>query len=126
MWEYYNPNPMGIKVGDCAVRATAKALGVDWDTAFAMLSAKGFVMADMSNSNAVINAVLKEHGFEREIIPNYCPDCYTVADFANDHPRGLYVLGTGTHVVTVENGKVYDTWDSSTEMPLYFWKRKED
>lgn len=126
MWEYWNPNPIGARVGDCAVRAVAKALDTDWNTAYAILSAKGYVLADMSNSNAVIHSALKERGFERAIIPNTCPDCYTIADFATDNPHGVYVVGTGTHVATVDNGIIYDTWDSSDEIPIYFWRRKED
>ena len=35
MWVEYNPNPSGRRVGDCAVRAVAKALNVDWETAWA-------------------------------------------------------------------------------------------
>ena len=30
----YNPNPVARRVGDCAVRAVSKALGVDWEQAF--------------------------------------------------------------------------------------------
>ena len=26
MWTYYNPNPIAVRVGDCAVRAVAKAI----------------------------------------------------------------------------------------------------
>lgn len=36
-WEYYNPNPAGNRVGDCAVRAICKATGFDWETVFAGL-----------------------------------------------------------------------------------------
>lgn len=31
MFIYYNPNRLGKRVGDCAVRAVSKALNVDWD-----------------------------------------------------------------------------------------------
>lgn len=30
MWTYYNPNPIAVRVGDCAVRAVAKAIGCGW------------------------------------------------------------------------------------------------
>ena len=30
-WILYNPSPTGRNVGDCAVRAIAKALGTDWE-----------------------------------------------------------------------------------------------
>lgn len=125
MFQEYNPSPAGAKVGDCAVRAVSKALGTDWETAYTMLALKGFEMSDMPNSNAVINAVLSDKGFERDVIPNTCPNCYTVWEFAEDHPEGVYVLGTGTHVVAIVDGVIHDSWNSSNEYPVYFWKRKE-
>lgn len=122
MYQEYNPSPTGAKVGDCAVRAVSKALGTDWETAYTMLALKGFEMSDMPNSNAVINAVLMDKGFEKDIIPNTCPACYTVAQFAEEHPDGVYVLGTGTHVVAVVDGVIHDSWNSSNEYPIYYWK----
>lgn len=77
MFLLYNPNKLGKKVGDCAVRALTKALGVSWNTAYNLMTEKGFDMADMPSSNSVWGAVLKDHGFERFTIPNECPDCYT-------------------------------------------------
>ena len=124
MYVEWNPSPSGKKVGDCSVRAVAKALDTDWETAYTMLCLKGFEVGDMPNSNSVINLILKDHGFEREIIPNSCPDCYTVADFADQHPRGTYVLGTGDHVVCVKDGQINESWDTSRELPIYYWKKE--
>lgn len=124
MFQFYNPNPAGrISVGDCAVRALTKVLGVDWEKAYAMLVKNGFEMADMPSSNAVIDSVLRQHGFYREVIPNTCPDCYTIKQFCRDNPVGTYVIGTNNHVVTVVDGDWYDTWDSGDEIPVYFWTR---
>ena len=125
MWTEYNPNPLGRRVGDCAVRALAKALNTDWETAYLMIAVQGYIMKDMPSSNAVWGSVLRRNGFKRETIPNTCPDCYTIEDFANDHPTGTYVAGTGTHVVTIVNGVVYDSWHSESELPQYFWTRED-
>lgn len=122
-WVYFNPSPAGRNVGDCAVRAVAKALNVDWETAFAMIANNAFQMADMPSSNAVWGSVLRQHGFMRSSLPPTCPDCYTAEDFAKDHPHGIYVLGFGNHVATAVNGKLYDSWDSSHEIPQYYWEK---
>lgn len=126
MWQEYNPNPVGRRVGDCAVRAIAKALGTDWETAYAMIAFNGFSMGDMPSSDSVWGAVLRQNGFYREAIPNTCPDCYTAEDFCLDHPHGTFVLGFGGHVATVKDGVLFDSWDSSKETPIYFWFRKEN
>ena len=125
MYRFYNPNPISNKVGDCAVRAIAKALDTDWETAYAMITSSGFLMGDMPSSNSVWGAVLRKNGFSRAIIPDCCPDCYTASDFCMDHPQGVYVLGFGNHVATVVDGDIYDSWDSSNEVPQYFWYRKD-
>ena len=126
-WKQFNPNPVSRNVGDCAVRAVAAALGIDWETAFAMISANAFQMGDMPSSNAVWGSVLRQHGFKRSVIPNNCPDCYTAEQFAADRTEGTYVLGFGNHVATVKDGEILDSWDSSREIPQYFWwKTKEE
>lgn len=124
-WKMFNPSPVGRNVGDCAVRAVAKALRTDWETAYAMIAMNGYLMGDMPSSNAVWGAVLRQQGFTRHAIPNTCPDCYTVGEFAREHPKGVYVVGTGNHVVTVEDGDIYDSWDSSKEIPVYYWTKEE-
>lgn len=125
MWVKYNPNPTGRSVGDCAVRAVAKALNTDWETAYTMISENGYAMGDMPSSDSVWGAVLRQNGFYRMSIPNNCPDCYTAADFCRDNPIGTFVLGFGGHVATVVDGDLFDNWDSSMEVPVYVWFRKE-
>lgn len=121
MWKKYQPNPCNRAVGDCAVRAVSKALGTDWQTAYIMLADMGLAMCDMMNSNSVIGAVLRQYGFNQKAVSNHCPDCYTFADFAQDHPRGVYVLCTGSHVATVIDGTLFDAWNSSNEIVTFYW-----
>ena len=121
----FNPNPTNKDVGDCVVRAFAIATNTDWDTAFLKLTLRAYTMHDMPSSNAVWNAQLISEGFKRGIIPNTCPDCYTVKQFAEEHPQGTYVLGTGTHAVAVIDGDYYDAWDSGNKIPIYFYYREE-
>lgn len=124
MWVKFNNNPVSRKVGDCAIRAVSAALGVDWEKAYNLIADAGYAMGDMPSSDSVWGAVLRQHGFYRKAIPNSCPNCYTAEDFAKDHPRGVYVLGFGGHVATVIDGDLYDSWDSSNEVPVYYWYLK--
>lgn len=125
MYEYFNPSPTGRRVGDCSVRAISKALGIDWEKAYILIAVAGFNMGDMPSSDSVWGAVLRQHKFYREAIPNSCPECYTAEDFCKDNPKGTFVLGFGGHVATVVDGVLYDSWDSSKEIPVYVWFKKD-
>ena len=76
-WVYFNPNPAGNRVGDCAVRAICKALELEWETVFTGLMVQACALS--------------------------CID---------------------GHVVTVQDGKYYDTWDSGNEIPVYYWEKE--
>lgn len=122
MYRHFNNNPLGRnKVGDCSVRAVSKALGVSWDDAHDMLADMSKNMGTIMNDNDVISAVLRMHGFYKENLPCTSRDCYTVREFANENPRGTYVVGTGSHVVAIINGDYYDSWPSGDESVIYFW-----
>lgn len=126
MWREYDPNPVRKRVGDCTVRAVSKALEQDWETTYTGIAVEGFLLGDMPSANHVWGAYLRRHGFIRHVIPDTCPDCYTVADFSEEHPNGTYILAISGHVVCVSGGDWWDSWDSGGEIPLYFWERKHD
>lgn len=125
-FHFVNPNPQNNIVGDCVIRAISIALDQNWGKTYCDLCLKGYEMADMPSSNRVWMEYLKDQGWHRHIVPDTCPDCYTVKDFCGEHFNGKYILGTGTHVIAVINGDYYDTWDSGDEYPVYYWKRGED
>lgn len=123
-FQFFNPNPYGTYVGDCVIRALCKALDCTWYKIYAELAIEGYIMGDMPSSNRVWGKYLKSSGFKRYVIPNTCPDCYTIKDFCADYPKGTYIVGTGTHVVCVKDGKYYDSWDSGDEVPMFFFKKE--
>jgi hypothetical protein len=127
---YLNLNPLKRNTGDCVVRALAFATNRSWDDIYWELCEKGFERAEMPSWNSTWWDVLKDLGFTRHIIPDTCPSCYTVDDFCKDHPEGKYVLfipyssEQSGHVVAVEKGNVYDTWNSTKEVPLAYWRKE--
>lgn len=121
----YNANPFKNNTVDCVVRAISLITDEDWDKTYLKLAMKGFELKAPMEVNYVWGAYLRSKGFIREVIPNTCPDCYTIAEFARDNPKGDYILCTGTHVVAVRDGNYYDTGDSGNEVPVYFWERRK-
>lgn len=128
-YRFVNPNPLALRTGDCAVRASCLATGKSWDEAYTEITRLGRSMGLMPDQGAVWGAFLRKEGFVRKIIPNTCPDCYTIKDFAMDHPKGIYVMavnGNPGHVVTIIDGDYLDVWDSGDEIPSFFYIRRED
>lgn len=74
----------------------------------------------MPSANATWGAYLRRHGFQREL----APEDTTVAEFADAHPNGTYILALSGHVVCIQDNTLYDSWDSSREIVLYFWRKE--
>lgn len=121
--QFFNPNPAGKAVGDCVVRAIAKATGNSWGKVYMDLAVIGHELADMPSANAVWGAYLRRIGYTRSTLPDV--DGYTVRQFADDHPRGSYILALSGHVVAVVDGEYFDAWDSGNETPIYVWEEKK-
>ena len=125
MWIYYNTNPMGKQVGDCVIRAITKALNISWVEAYLNVCIQGLLMGDMPSNNAVWGAFLQKRGFRKKLFFGNYPDNYSVADFCQDHPEGVFVVAVHNHVLTVVDGDYYDSWQSENENPIYFFEREE-
>lgn len=121
---FFNNNPKEARVGDCVIRAISRATGQSWTDAYIALCSEGLAFRDMPSSNYVWGMYLKKFGFEEYMVSSVCPNCVTVAEFAKEHPKGIYVLACQNHVVTVEKGDYFDTWDSGNEIVLYYYKKE--
>lgn len=99
------------------------ALGVNWYESYDLLCEEGRELADLPSADATWGRVLLDNGFTRRAVPATVPHGYSAGDFAYDHDRGIYVLAFGGHVATVRDGEIWDSWDSSREVPVYYYKR---
>lgn len=96
-----------------------------WEYTYIEIITQGYSMYDMPSSNEVWGTYLQSQGYKRRVIPNTCPNCYTIKDFCEDNSYGRYLLATGSHVVAVIDGDYYDTWDSGNEIPVYYFSKEE-
>ena len=122
----YNPNPEHKYVPDCTVRAISKLMDTDWDTTYMALTVQGFMDKSPFIDDKVWGQFLRKNGYRVMPLPDLCPYCYTVREFANDHPHGRYLVKTHEHVRAVVDGDYYDTGDSGDEVPLYYYERVID
>ena len=113
-------------MGDCTVRAISTATNNGWMETYLDLCLFGMLMADMPSSNSVTTAYLKNKGFRRRTIPETYPDGYCISDFCADHPKGTYIIGTGSHLATVIDSVLWDSWDSSNECPVYYFEKEKE
>lgn len=122
MFRVFNPNPKASRVGDCTVRAISRLLNQTWEQTYCDLCIYGLLSCDMPSANSVWGKYLKNKGYSRHMIEDY--EC-TVSDFCHDHTKGKYLLALNGHVVTVEDGDYFDTWDSGKEVVVYYWSKEE-
>ena len=120
MYQEYNPNPCGKWVGDCVIRALTKILDLEWKEVYTGLALEGLKMCDMPSSNTVWGKYIVDRGY----LP-YTAEMETAEQFANTHPKGKYLLATGTHAIALIDGIIYDAWDSSSELISYYFKEDE-
>jgi hypothetical protein len=105
------------------VRALSKATGISWKRCHEILADTSREMGLMMDDKAVWGRLLKERGFRKMVVPDSFPDDYSIRDFCKDHPVGTYILATNSHVVCVDDGNFFDTFDSGAEIPIFYWRR---
>lgn len=123
---YYNENPDDLRVGDCVVRAISKVENMSWYDVYIDICAQGMYLSDMPDSNRVWMAYLKNIGYKLTLLPSDCPNCFTIEDFCEEFPKGKYLVSTGSHLVCIEDGNLFDTWDSSKEIVIYYFVKEND
>lgn len=123
MYIYANPNPIRKITDDCLVRTLCIIMDIPWEKAYMDLCQYGLLIYDMPNKDATLSLYLKDKGYERAIVPNSCPACYTIRDFCVDHPKGKFIVLTSGHAVPVIDGDYYDALDSGDAIPMYYWEK---
>ena len=122
MFQMFNANPLHNRVGDCVVRSLAFALNQSWEQTYIELCVQGYTMCDMPTANHVWGEYLIRKGYKRKLVPD---DVRTVCDFCDMFRKGSYILAISGHVVAVQDGCYYDSWDSGNEVPIYYWEKSE-
>jgi len=119
----HNANPKGRKnVGDCVIRAFSFASGKSWEQTLTDLFNISLDIKSVPNDKDTIEKYAKNLGYitkKAEVINGHKP---TVESFASSHKQGKYILRVAQHIVTVLDGKYYDTWDCGEKSVYKYWK----
>ena len=121
---YLNLNPLRRNTNDCVIRAIALAMNMSWDDVYMDVARMGKDLADNMEANSTWGTYLKRNGWIQEVLPDHCPECYTVQDFCRDFPSGTYIVATGSHVLCIKDGAAYDTSDPKDEILTYYFRKK--
>lgn len=129
---YYQPNKKDLKdeVGDCQIRALSKTLEISWLEAFDLtipicreLQTYTIFASDLKKTRAAMDTL----GFDYVGISNKKGSKRpTVAEFAEKHKHGRYILSVARHVVACVDGKYYDTWDCGSKSLYGYYILREE
>ena len=103
-----NLNPLNKKAGDCVIRALSKASGKSWNTVYKELCEMGFKLKALPDGKEVWSEWLKQNIFNEGSI-NIQRHKETNSKILCKQTYKRYILSVAHHLVTVVNGRYYDT-----------------
>lgn len=115
-YRFYNANSKGNFVNDCTIRAISIAEGKTWDETYEELS-------KIAQRNGII---LDDVNFVEPLLDSrYDRVCYkdlTVGDFAENNPKGVYLITMNGHITCCIDGIIYDTFDCRDRIMKCAWE----
>lgn len=110
--------------GDCVIRAITLIEKMEWLDVFDELTIIARKNWDISISQETFEIFLNSRNYIYHTgRPEKGGKRETVKGFAQKHPKGTYFLRVANHVVAVENGKYYDSWDSGNCCLYSYWEK---
>lgn len=114
-----NPNPRWRKkksfewdAEDCVIRALANATRCSWVEAFDILATEAKKQYRMMDDPEVIKAVLLSKGAKWTSCKAVKGEKrMTVLKFAENHPKGRYILSVAHHESVCIDGVIVDAWN---------------
>lgn len=110
------------RAGDCAARALAIALELDYEQAYRIIAETnsdfGYAKSARNGIHKeVFHYVLKQLGYTWHPAPKFDGRKAKCSDM----PKGVVIARQAKHFVAVIDGVPHDTWDSSNKMVYGYW-----
>jgi hypothetical protein len=117
--------PKGLDEGDCQVRALSKAGGYTFPEAWDVLYTLQGTYRSMG-FNIKLYLEKGELGVVRKLSfpAKKGQPRMKASEFARRYPKGSFILHQANHVVAVEDGIVYDRFDSTARCVYEAWEIK--
>ena len=115
---YENLNPYGERENDCVIRAIAKVTGLP----YADIEDKLFYVGKIFECDSKClgcYSFLIDKVFDFQRVP--CAGL-TLNEFADLHPRGLYLVRSDGHISVLKDNAVHDIWDCRDMILTHAWK----
>lgn len=115
-YKFFNANARGNFANDCTIRAISLAEGKTWDETYSELSIiaqrNGIILDDVNFIEPLLDS-----RYDR-----ICYDNIYVGEFAEDHPRGTYLITMNGHITCCIDGVIYDTFDCRDRIMWCAWE----
>jgi hypothetical protein len=110
--------------GDCAARAMAIALNLDYKDCYNELAEQHKASTGKKTARDGIfkedfNKVMERHGWVWHSAPKFTGR----KAYHDDMPKGAVIARMAHHYAAVIDGVVYDSWDSSAKMVYGYWAK---
>ena len=120
LFVYYNPHPEGKEVNDCVKRSLTKATGKDYKEIQLELNrykkiTKAKTFNERKNWVPFVEKVIKAKKLSGYLNMK-------IGEFCKENPKGTYIIKCRKHTVTVVDGKIYDTWNSTFKAINRVWE----
>lgn len=117
-FKYENLNPYGEKENDCIIRAIANATGLDYYDVEKKLFYVGELL-ECDRRYLCCYSFLIDKVFEFKPVK-----CYgmTLAEFADLHPNGTYLVRGNGHISVLDNYVIKDIWNCKDMVLTNAWR----
>lgn len=120
----YNPHPQQKHVGDCVKRAFTRLMGEDYKTVSLLLNRhKKVTNSKTFNQDKNWRSFAESLGWSRETLKVVKGIPKTrVWEFVRANPQGKFLIKASRHVIAVEDGIIFDSFDSRNGIVHHYWR----
>ena len=125
MYTYYNPNPAGLHVRDCAYRGVAAFFGITWMKAVFELVTHAANQGSVNFTHITeITDYMKSKGYQRQRLQKMMTVKQFVDSVAREGHAYMISILKPRHITIVgPNKEIMDIGDTSDYFVQYYWER---